>query len=98
MFIYFNRISWNTVDIRVNVNFRRIGKWADSAKRADHVFDRMRLRGIGIDHIAEAVRQGAKTIRKDGSILARHKWFCVVYREFRLADVRKIYPITVMEN
>lgn len=85
------------MEIKVNVAFRNLKFWSDTERRAEHIFDRMRLRGIGVDNIIEAVRKGAKRIRKDGSILAEFRWFSVAYREFRVGNVRKIYPITVME-
>ncbi len=85
------------MDVKVNVAFRSLKQWQDSESRAEHVFDRMRLRGIGVDNIIEAVKKGAKRIRKDGSILSEFRWFSVAYREFRVGKVRKVYPITVME-
>ncbi len=85
------------MEIRINIQFKNIKKWGDSEKRVDHIFDRMQLRGIGNDQIREAIQKGARTIRNDGSIIAVYKWFKVVYREFRMDDIRKIYPITVME-
>lgn len=85
------------MEIRINIQFKNIKKWGDSEKRVDHIFDRMQLRGIGNDQIREAIQKGAKTIRSDGSIIVVYKWFKVVYREFRMDDIRKIYPITVME-
>ena len=84
-------------NIKLNVAFRNISKWKDSEKRSDHVFDRMQLRGIGRENILDAVTKGAKKIRKDGSIIAEFRWFKVVYREFRINNIRKIYPITVIE-
>ena len=42
-------------------------------------------------------KKGAKKIRKDGSIIAEFRWFKVIYREFKVKDIRKIYPITVMD-
>ena len=56
----------------------------------------MQLRGIGIDNIKEAVNFGAKILRQDGSVVARHKWYAVVYREFDLPAFKKVYPITVL--
>jgi len=85
------------MDVKVNIAFRNLKWWRDSESRAEHVFDRMRLRGIGVDNIMEAVKKGAKKLRKDGSIMAEFRWFSVAYREFRVGNVRKIYPITVME-
>ena len=83
--------------IKLNVAFRNIYRWKDSENRSNHVFDRMQLRGIGKENILDAVMKGAKRIRKDGSIVAEFRWFKVVYREFRINNVQKIYPITVME-
>ena len=85
------------VEIKVNIAFRNIQQHGDSEKRSEHVFDRMRLRGISITNIKEAVQKGAKTIRQDKSIKAEFRWFTVVYREFNLKDTRKIYPITVID-
>lgn len=84
-------------EIRVDTKFTQIPLkgWKETKKRTKHVFDRMMLRGIGIEQIREAVQKGAKRLRKDGSIIAEHKWFGVAYREFRLDETRKIYPITV---
>jgi hypothetical protein len=76
--------------------FRKSKRWKDSPKRADHIFERMRLRGIGVDNIKEAVQKGAKKIRNDGSIVSEFRWFKVVYREFRMNNTKKIYPITVI--
>ncbi|MBI2499675.1 hypothetical protein HYV88_05525 [Candidatus Woesearchaeota archaeon] len=85
------------MDIKININFRSLGFWKDSPKRAEHIFDRMKLRGIGVEQIKEAIRRGAKTIRKDGSIVTEYRWFKVAYREIKFKEIRKIYPITVME-
>ncbi|MDP7116057.1 MAG: hypothetical protein QF632_03430 [Candidatus Woesearchaeota archaeon] len=85
------------MEIKVNVAFRNVKKWQDSQKREKHIFDRMQLRGIGKEQIKEAVHKGAKRIRPDKSIIAEFRWFKVIYREFRIENIRKIYPITVME-
>lgn len=85
------------MEVKINVSFRKIPKWKDSERRADHVFDRMKLRGIGVDQIKEAVKKGAKRLREDGSVVCDFRWFRVVYREFRIEQIQKIYPITVME-
>ena len=85
------------MEIKVNVAFRNLKQWQDSERRAEHVFDRMRSRGVGVDSIIEAVKKGAKEIRKDGSIMAEFRWLGVAYREFRVGKIKKIYPITVME-
>ncbi len=83
------------ISTKVNVSFRNIKKWSDSKKRAEHVFDRMISRGIGIEQIKEAIKKGAKRLRKDGSIVTEFRWFKVIYREFKVNEIRKIYPITV---
>ena len=85
-------------DIRVNVEYKRTpGKsWLDSEKRADHVVDRMQLRGIGTNNIKDAVNFGAKKLREDGSIIAEYRWYKIIYREFNLTEFKKIYPITVL--
>jgi len=85
------------MEIKINVAFRSLTKWRDSMKRTEHIFDRMKLRGIGIEQIRDAVKKGPKKIRKDGSIIAEYRWFKVIYREFQFKEIRKIYPITVME-
>jgi len=84
-------------EIKVNVKFaqKQIKKWKETEKRAEHVFDRMKLRGIGVNEIIEAVQCGAKLLEKDGKIIAVHRWYKIVYREFKLNGIRKIYPITV---
>lgn len=85
------------MDIKLDIGFRTIKEWTDSDKRAVHVFDRMLLRGVGGEQIRDAVKMGAKNLREDGTIMAEFRWFKVIYREFKLKDVRKIYPITVIE-
>ncbi|VVB81325.1 Uncharacterised protein [uncultured archaeon] len=85
------------MDIVIDVSFRNLEKWKDSEKRSEHVFDRMQLRGIGTEQIKEAVQKGAKQIRPDGSVISEYRWFKVVYRELRMENTKKIYPITVME-
>ena len=84
-------------EIKVNVKFNEapLKRWRETEKRADHVFDRMKERGVGINEIKEAVQKGAKTIEEDGRMTAIFRWYKIVYREFRLKDIRKIYPITV---
>lgn len=84
------------VELVVNIAFRNMRMHRDTEYRSEHVFDRMRLRGISKDNIKEAVQKGAKTMREDKSIIAQYRWFSVVYREFQTDDTRKIYPITVM--
>ena len=85
------------MEIEVNVKYKSIKKWKDSIKRVEHIVDRMQLRGIFESQIEEAVQKGAKILRKDGSLIAEYRWFKVIYRQFQLENVRKIYPITVME-
>lgn len=83
--------------LRVNIECRSIQKkWEDTEERAEHVVDRMQLRGIGINQIKDAVAYGAKKIRSDGSIVATYRWYRVVYREFIRPNFKKIYPITVL--
>ena len=88
-------------EIKVDIKFsqiplKNIEEWEDSRKRSEHVFDRMKLRGIGVEQIREAIQRGAKILRKDNSIIAEYRYFKVIYREFRLGKIRKIYPITVI--
>ena len=85
------------MEIEVNVKYKSIKKWEDSIKRVEHIVDRMQLRGIFESQIEEAVQKGAKRLREDGSLIAEYRWFKVIYRQFKLENVRKIYPITVME-
>lgn len=85
------------MEIKLNIAFRNVNQYRDSEKRSDHIFDRMQLRGIGKEQIKEAIQKGAKKIRKDQSIIAEYRWFKVVYREFVIENIKKIYPITVME-
>lgn len=84
-------------EIKVDVKFSQkpIKSWKETEKRAEHVFDRMKLRGVGVDEIKEAVQSGAKKLEADGRISAVYRWYKVIYREFRLNGIRKIYPITV---
>lgn len=84
-------------EIKINVAFRNMHYFRDSDKRVEHVFDRMKLRGITIDNIKEAVQKGAKKIRDDKSIVAEFRWFRVIYREIAYDNIRKIYPITVID-
>ncbi len=83
-------------EIKVNIAFRNVKLHQDSSARSEHIFDRMRLRGITKENIKEAVQKGAKQMREDKSIIAEFRWFKVVYREFQINTVRKIYPITVL--
>ncbi|MBS3155185.1 DUF4258 domain-containing protein [Candidatus Woesearchaeota archaeon] len=85
------------MDIKLNIAFRNIKGLKDSDKRSDHILDRMQLRGIGREQIIEAIQKGSKCIRNDGSIISEYRWFKVIYREFAVENVKKIYPITVME-
>jgi len=84
-------------EIKVNVKFSQkpAKGWKETEKRAEHVFDRMKLRGVGVDEIKEAVQSGVKKLEVDGRINAVYRWYKVIYREFRLNGIRKIYPITV---
>ena len=84
-------------EIKVNIAFRNMHHYKDTFKRSDHVFDRMKARGITKDNIKEAVQKGAKRIREDRSIVAEFRWFTVIYREFQIDNIRKIYPITVID-
>ncbi len=84
-------------EIKINIAFKNIKDCEDSINRSEHVLDRIQRRGIGKEQILEAVKKGAKKIRDDGSIISEFRWYKVVYREFRLENVRKVYPITVME-
>ena len=84
-------------EIKVNIAFRNTQQHKDTLKRSDHIFDRMKIRGITKDNIKEAVQKGAKRIRDDKSIVAEFRWFKVIYREFRINNIRKIYPITVID-
>ncbi len=84
-------------EIKINIGFRNLHTFRDSDKRAEHVFDRMRLRGITLENIKEAVQKGAKRLRDDKSIVAEFRWFKVIYREVLHNDIRKIYPITVID-
>jgi len=85
------------MEMVVNIDFKNVNAWKDSIRRVKHIKDRMKLRGIFIMQIRDAVQKGAKQLRKDGSIVAEYRWFKVVYRQFQLEDIRKIYPITVIE-
>jgi len=85
------------MEIKININFKSLSFWKDSQRRSEHIFDRMKLRGIGIEQIKEAIKSGAKTIRNDGSIITEYRWFKVIYREIKFKEIRKIYPITVVE-
>lgn len=83
--------------LKVNVKFTEISAkgWKETENRAEHVFDRMKIRGIGVNEIKEAVQKGARHIEKDGKITAVFRWYKVIYREFKMGDAKKIYPITV---
>ena len=84
-------------EIKVNVVYKNIKYHKDSEKRGEHLIDRMALRGISIENIKEAIQKGPKRFREDKSIIAEFGWFKVIYREFRIDKIRKIYPITVLE-
>lgn len=87
------------MNIIVDVQFANLMKkrWYDTLKRVGHLADRMRLRGISIDNIKEAVQKGSKKLQKDGTILAEFRWYKIVYREFDMKDFKKVYPVTVIE-
>lgn len=85
-------------EIKIDIVYKDIKHHQDSEKREEHLIDRMALRGISIENIKEAIQKGPKKIREDRSIIAEFGWFKVVYREFKVNEIRKIYPITVMEN
>ncbi len=97
-FIYKYTLLYIMAEIRVDIAFRNIKKYQDSEKRGEHVFERMKLRGISVENIKEAVQKGAKRIRQDQSIVAEFRWFSVIYRELRMNNIRKIYPITVLDE
>ena len=86
-------------ELRINIKFtgKEFGPWQDTQKRSEHIFERMKVRGIGIKQIKEAINKGAKTLRSDGSLIVEYRWLKVAYREYRLSTIRKIYPITVIE-
>ncbi|MBI2672357.1 DUF4258 domain-containing protein [Candidatus Woesearchaeota archaeon] len=84
-------------EIVINTSFKNTKHQQDSEKRSEHILDRMATRGITKNDIKEAVQKGPKNIRKDNSIITEFKWFKVIYREYRLNDIRKIYPITVID-
>ncbi len=83
-------------EIKVNIQYRNLRYHKDSEKREDHLIGRMALRGISVENIKEAVQKGPKRIREDKSIIAEFGWFKVIYREFKVNEIRKVYPITVM--
>ncbi|MEK6903412.1 MAG: DUF4258 domain-containing protein [Nanoarchaeota archaeon] len=85
------------IEIKINIAFKNMKFHEDTMKRSDHIFERMRSRGITTENIKEAVQKGPKKIREDNSIVAEFRWFKVIYREFRIGDIRKIYPITVID-
>ncbi len=86
-------------EIYINVQFtdKSFGLWKDSQRRSEHLLNRMRAHGIGIKQIKEVIGKGVKTLRSDGSLVAEYRWLKVAYREFRLRNIRKIYPITIVE-
>ncbi len=85
------------MELKINTSFRNLRAWKDSERRSEHIFERMKQRGIGVEQIKEAVKKGAKKLNADGTIMAEFRWFKVVYREFRINETKKIYPITVIE-
>lgn len=84
--------------ILINIDYEKIykKKWIDTIKRVKHLAERMKLRGIDTDHIKEAVKKGAKKLRSDGTIVTEFRWYKIIYREFNLKNIKKIYPITVI--
>ena len=82
--------------ININIAFRNIRMHADSEKRAVRIFERMRLQGITIQNVRDAIQKGPKMIKPDQTIIAYYRWYAVVYREFYLGRIRKIYPITAL--
>lgn len=98
--VYILLYTFVEMEIVIDIKFTQapVREWKETGRRVEHIFDRMRLRGIGVNQIREAVQRGAKILRKDGSIIAEFRWFKVIYREFRLKNARKIYPITVYER
>ena len=84
------------MEMIININFKNIKYFKDSTKRTEHILDSMRRRGIFTQQIKEAVRKGPKKLRNDGSIVTDFRWFRVIYREFIIKDIKKIYPITVI--
>ncbi len=83
-------------EIKINVNYKGIQK-IDSKYREEHLIDRMASRGISVKNIKEAVQKGPKKIREDQTVIVEFKWFKVIYREYKFGDIRKIYPITVID-
>lgn len=96
-FIYLCILLYIMAEIKVNIAFRNTHEHKDTLNRSDHVFDRMKMRGITKENIKEAVQKGAKHMREDKSIVAEFRWFKVIYREFQVDNIRKIYPITVID-
>ncbi len=84
-------------EIKINITYKRLNQYKDSEKREEHLIDRMASRGISVENIKEAIQKGPKNIRKDNSIITEFRWFKVIYREFRVDNIRKIYPITVID-
>ncbi len=84
-------------EIKINIAFKNIEQHGDTQRRSDHIFERMKLRGINKDNIKEAVQKGPKIIREDKTIIAEYRWFKVIYREYQIGSIRKIYPITVLD-
>ena len=58
---------------------------------------KVKQRGITTRNIKDAVKMGAKRIRKDQSIVSEFRWFKVIYRQYITGEIKKIYPITVIE-
>lgn len=83
-------------EIKINIKFSNIKRYKNSEKKEEHIIDRMAGRGISFNDIKEAVQKGPKNIKEDKSIFTEFKWFKVIYRGYKLNNIRKIYPITVM--
>ncbi len=68
-----------------------------SEKRQRHILDRMLLRGISKKEFHEALIKGIKRRQKKGIYESMYRYYCIVYEEIILQDIkiRKIYPITV---
>lgn len=87
------------MDIKININYQNLENknWIDSTNRSEHILNKMINRGIGIELIKEAIIKGSKMLRPDKSIISEYRWFKVIYREFEINNLKKVYPITVME-
>ncbi|MGB3479882.1 MAG: hypothetical protein WBB67_12065 [bacterium] len=88
------------MDISINIRFAKkpLKCWKETDKRVKHLFSRMQERGITVEEIKEAVQKGIKTLKKNGTVVAEHRWYRVIYRQFTIGKEKKIYPITVIEK